>query len=110
MTRVNVIDGAELDAAQRASGRSYHEFLRAPSMSAGIYRIAVGGADTQRPHTEDELYHVISGRALFVAGGERRDVRPGTVIFVAGGEPHHFADVREELVLLVFFAPAEGAP
>jgi mannose-6-phosphate isomerase-like protein (cupin superfamily) len=110
MSRVHVIDGDEIDAAQRASGRAYHEFLRVASMSAGIYRIPVGGVDAQRPHTEDEVYHVIAGRGVFIAGGERRAVRPGTVIFVAGGEPHHFEDIVEELVVLVFFAPPEGAP
>lgn len=109
MTRVHVIDGAELDAAQRASGRSYHEFLRVPALSAGLYRLPAGATDAQRPHTEDEVYHVIAGRAHFVADGEDYEVGPGTVIYVAGGEAHHFVDIQEELVVLVFFAPAEGA-
>jgi mannose-6-phosphate isomerase-like protein (cupin superfamily) len=109
MSRVHVIDGSVLETAQRASGKAYHEFLRVPSLSVGIYRLPAGAADAQRPHAEDEVYHVMSGRARFAAGGELRDVGPGTVIFVAGGEPHHFVDIAEELVLLVFFAPPEGS-
>lgn len=109
MTRVHIIDADELSDAQRASGRSYHEFLRVPALSVGLYRMAVGAADAQRPHGQDEVYHVIAGRGRFVADGEQREVSAGTVIYVAAGEPHHFADVTEELVVLVFFAPAEGA-
>lgn len=48
---------------QNQSGQDYLEFLRVPSLSAGLYMLAAGAADTQEPHTEDEIYYVISGRA-----------------------------------------------
>ena len=46
-----------------------------------------------------------SGRAFIVTPDGKEPVGPGDVLFVAAGEPHHFADVTEDLALLVFFAP-----
>ncbi len=99
---------ADVEAARAASGERYHEFLRVPDLSAGIYVIEAGGTDPQSPHTEDELYYVISGRAIVSVGAETRPVIPGSLIFVAAGVPHRFHDIAERLELLVAFGPAEG--
>jgi mannose-6-phosphate isomerase-like protein (cupin superfamily) len=37
------------------------------------------------------------------------EVAAGDVLFVPMKEPHRFHDIREDLELLVFFAPAEGS-
>lgn len=87
----------------------YHELFRAVDMSAGVYRIAAGSEDAQRPHTEDELYFVLAGRARFTSGGETVAVAPGDVLYVPARERHRFHDVEGELALLVVFGPAEGA-
>jgi quercetin dioxygenase-like cupin family protein len=93
---------------QRAgSGRTYREFLRVPAMSAGLYVLPAGSTDHQKPHREDEIYHVIRGRARFKAGIEDKEVSAGTVIFVAAEVGHRFYDISEELTVFVFFAPAE---
>ncbi len=89
------------------SERPYLEFLRKSSMSAGIYVLPLGGVDGQEPHTEDELYYVVSGRATIMVSGENRPVQAGSAVFVAANEQHRFHSIEEELVLLVFFAPAE---
>ena len=86
----------------------YHEFLRAPSMSLGIYTLAVGATDPQLPHTEDEVYYVASGRGQIQVMGEDRPVQSGSIIFVKAGDDHRFHSITEDLTLLVFFAPAEG--
>ena len=52
-----------LGEQRSASAKAYLEFLRAPAMSAGIYVLAPGQTDRQRPHREDELYYVVRGRA-----------------------------------------------
>lgn len=77
-------------------------------MSAGLYALAVGATDTQRPHHEDEIYYVIRGRGRFRAGDQNTDVSPGSVLFVAAEVEHNFYDIAEELAVLVFFAPAES--
>lgn len=101
-------DLAELRRAQEAGGRLYHEFLRAPSMSAGLYRLPAGGTDPQAPHREDELYVVVSGRARLIVGEASREMGPGSVAFVAAGVPHRFVDIREDLEVYVVFAPPES--
>jgi mannose-6-phosphate isomerase-like protein (cupin superfamily) len=77
-------------------------------MSAGLYMLPAGSADPQKPHKEDEMYYVVRGRAWIRVGSEDRVVSAGSVIFVAAEVDHRFHDTAEELVILVFFAPAES--
>jgi mannose-6-phosphate isomerase-like protein (cupin superfamily) len=97
----------DLISRLRQEGDHYHEFLRAPSLSAGVYHLPAGGTDPQQPHTEDEVYYVVSGQALIRVGDEDRPVSAGSVVFVAAEVEHHFHSITEALVILVFFAPAE---
>jgi len=90
------------------SGKSYREFLRVPAMSAGLYVLAAGATDLQRPHHEDEIYYVVRGKGRFRAGDEHQKISAGSVLFVAAEVEHHFYDIAEELAVLVFFAPAES--
>jgi mannose-6-phosphate isomerase-like protein (cupin superfamily) len=46
---------------------------------------------------------------MFEAEGRRVAVEPGMVIFVPMAEEHRFADVTQDLALLVVFGPAEGS-
>lgn len=98
---------ANLMQAREHSGRLYHEFLRVPAMSAGIYQLAAGAADPQQPHTEDELYYIVAGRARLRVGDEDTVVAPGSLVFVAANVEHRFHTIAEDLTVLVFFAPAE---
>jgi mannose-6-phosphate isomerase-like protein (cupin superfamily) len=97
----------DLEAARSASGRLYHEFLSVPDLSGGLYVLDAGATDPQSPHTEDELYVVMSGRGTVFVGGETRPIQTGSVIFVAAHVEHRFIDIEERLVLLVMFGPAE---
>jgi quercetin dioxygenase-like cupin family protein len=102
-------DIEQVAAERAASGRLYREFLRRPSLSAGLYEMAAGSEDPQKPHAEDEVYYVLRGRARFRSGGEDRPVAAGAVLFVPAGEEHRFHAITEGLSLLVLFAPAEGS-
>ena len=57
------------------------------------------------PHTEDEIYYVVSGAARIQVGEDDREIAPGSVIFVETGEQHRFHSITETLTLLVVFAP-----
>lgn len=92
-------------ATRRASVGRYAEFLKAATLHAGVYELEAGAEDHQKPHDDDEIYYVISGRASFQVQGDSRPVQPGDVIFVAAGEPHRFEDIEENLKLLVVFGP-----
>lgn len=97
---------ADVNLAHAAAGQMWHEFLRVPHLSAGLYVIPVGGDDPQSPHHEDEVYFVLSGRGTLRAGDREFPAEPGSILYVAREVPHRFHDVAEELRVLVFFAPA----
>ncbi len=106
------MDAYELDGLaneRRQSGERYLEFIRASTLSTGIYELRAGGADPQRPHTEDEVYYVVRGRASIHVASEDRPVQPGTVVFVAAGAEHRFHSIEEDLTVLVVFAPPRGS-
>ena len=98
-----------LEEQRATTGKAYLEFLRAPAMSAGLYVLPAGGTDAQSPHHEDEIYYVVRGRARMRVGTESQPVGAGSVIFVEKQVEHRFYEIAEELVVLVFFAPAETA-
>lgn len=100
---------ARLLDMHRAAEGPYLEFIRSGALSAGLYFLPAGAVDEQGPHSEDEVYVVIAGGALFTAGEATREVRAGDVLFVAAGVPHRFHDISEELRLIVVFAPPEGS-
>jgi oxalate decarboxylase/phosphoglucose isomerase-like protein (cupin superfamily) len=97
------------------------EQLRVPDLSVGTYSIPAGGIDDQEPHTEDEIYVIMTGRATLIAGSglvsepwsasgsgpDRVPIAPGSVVYVPAGEVHRFVDITEDLAALVLFAPAE---
>ena len=99
---------SQLISERKRSERLYLEFFRKPSLSMGVYELVAGSLDPQKPHTEDEVYYVVRGRATAQVGQEARPVQEGSIIFVAANVEHRFHTITEDLTLLVFFAPAES--
>jgi mannose-6-phosphate isomerase-like protein (cupin superfamily) len=93
--------------------KPYLEFLRVPSLSVGIYVLEAGAKDNQKPHHEDEVYYVASGRAKMrteVDGVEKTfNVDPGSIIFIPARMNHYFYDIIQRLAVLVFFSSAAGS-
>ena len=90
---------------QRAgSEHAWLEFLDTDRLSCGIYALPKDGTDGQSPHTEDEIYYVLKGRAGLTVGTQELKVEPGSVVFVKRASYHRFHDIEEDLELLVFFA------
>ena len=102
-------DLATIETARATDGQLYREFLRVPDLSAGLYVLAAGAADPQSPHSEDELYYVVSGRCAVTVGNETSEVSAGSLVFVAASVPHRFHAITERLQILAVFGPAEGA-
>lgn len=98
---------ADLLHARAQGDEPYLEFLRVPSMSAGIYELAAGAVDRQQPHTEDELYYIVSGKATLLMGDTDVPVEAGSLVFVPANMVHRFHSITEALRVLVLFAPAE---
>jgi quercetin dioxygenase-like cupin family protein len=106
---MRAFDLSVLSAEQERAGKAWLEFLRVPSLSMGVYHLEAGQEDRQQPHTEDEVYYVVAGRAKFRAGAEVQEARPGAILFVERLVEHRFFDITEDLTVLVFFAPPEGS-
>jgi mannose-6-phosphate isomerase-like protein (cupin superfamily) len=106
---MRIIEGAGVWRSPTGAETDWVEQLRVPDLSVGTYCIAAGGVDDQSPHTEDEIYVVTAGRATIVTPAGSAEVGPGAVIFVPAGEEHRFANVTEDLALLVVFGPAYGS-
>ncbi|WP_167475431.1 cupin domain-containing protein [Nocardia arthritidis] len=98
----------ELDADRHAKDVAYLEFLRERTMSAGLYGLDVLGTDPQGPHTEDEVYIVLSGRATITVGSETAEVVHGSVVYVPAGVTHRFHNISEDLRVVAVFTPPES--
>ena len=100
---------ASVEAERAAEHKRYLEFLRLPAMSSGLYVLEAGADDQQRPHAEDEIYYVLRGHGRMRVASEDFAVLPGQLIFVPAKVEHRFHSIREQLELLVVFAPAESS-
>jgi mannose-6-phosphate isomerase-like protein (cupin superfamily) len=103
---VKAFEISQLDPQPRDSdGHGYIDFLASDRLSVGLAIWPRATTDRQRPHVEDEVYYVISGRGTINVDGEDRPVEPGSLVFVAAGVKHRFHDIDEDLRVLVFWAP-----
>jgi mannose-6-phosphate isomerase-like protein (cupin superfamily) len=104
---MNAYEMTDLIEQRMRIEKLYLEFLRVPDLSLGLYQLPAGGTDPQSPHTEDEVYYVVSGMAKIKVADEDRIVQQGSVIYVAKNVEHRFHSIEQDLTVLVFFAPAE---
>lgn len=103
---MQVIEGAGIyTPAKDGEPNHWIEQLVSNDLSVGTYSIPAGGLDDQRPHYEDEIYVVTTGRATLVTDSGSADVRPGSVVFVPAREKHQYTNIREDLTLIVIVAP-----
>ena len=98
---------AQLISQRESSNKLYLEFLKVPDLSMGLYVLPTGGTDPQSPHTEDEVYYVVSGKAQILVADENREVQAGSIVYVAKNVAHRFHSIEKELTVVVFFAPSE---
>jgi mannose-6-phosphate isomerase-like protein (cupin superfamily) len=107
---VEAFEIPQLDPQPRDSdGHGYTDFLASDKLSVGVAIWPRGTSDRQRPHHEDEVYYVISGRATINVAGEDRPVQPGSLVFVRAEVEHRFHDIEEDLRVLVFWAPPHSS-
>ena len=74
-----------------------------------VVYFAPRGRDHQTSHAQDELYVVLSGSGVFVAGDERVAFGPGDVLFVPANVRHRFEDFDDDLATwAIFWGPTGG--
>jgi mannose-6-phosphate isomerase-like protein (cupin superfamily) len=88
-------------------GEPFASVLGHGTMSVEVF--APRGHDAQEPHTQDELYFVVSGRAEFFHEAEHYSVSAGDVMFVPAYDRHHFEAISNDFVTwVVFWGPTGG--
>jgi quercetin dioxygenase-like cupin family protein len=97
---------SRLEAEREVEKKMYLQFLSEKRLSVGLYKLKAGEVDPQKPHTEDEVYYVVRGKAVIQVGKEKQAVIPGSIVYAEAGVDHTFRDIKEDLEVLVFFAPA----
>ncbi len=102
---MDAFDMSEIVEGHEKNGELYHEFIRAERLSVGLYVLGAGATDPQSPHTEDEIYYIVSGAATIEVAGENRPVSAGSVIYVDAHVDHRFHSITEDLSVIVVFAP-----
>lgn len=100
------LDQLELERA--ANNGAYLRFLNERNLSVGLYALAPGEQDPQRPQPQDVVFFVVSGRGLLTVGTETTTVARGSVVYVPGGVPRRFHHITEDLRVMVVFSPPEG--
>ena len=102
---MDVFDLAQIVGGHSENGERYHEFFKAKRLSVGLYVLKAGETDLQSPHTEDEIYYIVSGAGTIEIDGEHREVIAGAVIYVEEHVTHRFHTITEDLRIIVVFAP-----
>lgn len=100
MTHASALDA--LDELEDGSS-GYAELLDKESLTVEVARHKAGNAEPKNPHTEDELYYVISGSGKIRVGDSDHSLESGDTVFVEQGLEHDFFDIEEDLVTLIVF-------
>ncbi len=102
---MDAFDMPQIAEAHRRSGELYHEFIRANPLRVGLYILEAGATDPQSPHTEDEIYYIVSGSAMVQVAEQDRPVSAGSVVYVDEHVEHRFHSITEDLNIIVVFDP-----
>jgi mannose-6-phosphate isomerase-like protein (cupin superfamily) len=100
-----------LTDAKAALAEELHPYLTLfEREDARVLLFAPRGEDVQTPHTQDELYVIVSGSGTFRRGEETTSFAPGDVLFVPARMPHKFEKFSDDLVIwVVFYGPQKSA-
>jgi mannose-6-phosphate isomerase-like protein (cupin superfamily) len=92
--------------AQWPMGERFAQAFAHGSMSVEIY--APIGSDPQTPHSQDELYFILSGSGTLLIAGEHYPFVPGDGFFVAAGVEHRFERFSADFSCWVVFWGPDG--
>jgi mannose-6-phosphate isomerase-like protein (cupin superfamily) len=87
-------------------GEPFAAAIKHGSMLLEVF--APRGSDRQSPHSQDEIYIVVSGTAELDRAGERMPARVGDALFVAAGVEHKFYGMSDDFITWVVLWGPEG--
>ena len=82
-------------------GKQFLETFRKGNFSAEIYK--PDKVDLQQPHTQDEIYVIISGSGMFQNGEEHYPIKATDLVFVPAFVEHRFYDFTGDFSTWVVF-------
>ena len=87
------------------------EALRAVMLlsDSRLHVLPAGARDPQQPHASNEIYYVVSGRAVMQVGERRVPVERGSTVYVKAGTQHGFRDIAEDLVASTIFTSGSSS-
>jgi mannose-6-phosphate isomerase-like protein (cupin superfamily) len=97
----------QLDAAKTlkllptVDGKLFLETFRKGNFSIEIYK--PNKVDLQQPHSQDEIYVIISGTGMFQNGEEHYAFKANDLIFVPAFVEHRFYDFSDDFCTWVVF-------
>ncbi len=83
------------------TGSPFMEIFRKGNVSVEMYKPVK--VDLQTPHTQDELYVIVSGSGMFQNGEEHYPFQANDLIFVPAFTEHRFYDFTEDFSTWVVF-------
>ena len=100
------VSTADLLDALDGDGTTHREVLETEDVTVELGRYPSGEAAPKNPHTEDEIYYIVSGSGKLRVGDETHTIDAGDVVHVERGLEHDFFDIDEEIVALIVFTSA----
>jgi mannose-6-phosphate isomerase-like protein (cupin superfamily) len=90
-----------VDKLAQTTDKPFVELLKNGSMSVEYF--APKNIDTQQPHSQDEIYVIVSGTSLFCRNSETISCKTGDIIFVPKGMEHRFINFSNDFATWVIF-------
>ncbi len=88
------------------SKQKFIQFFSKGSLIIELYKPDT--SDKQQPHTRDEIYVIVSGKAMFYNEGVIVDVSANDCLHVPAFAEHRFFNFSEDFVTWVVFYGPEG--
>jgi mannose-6-phosphate isomerase-like protein (cupin superfamily) len=90
-----------IEQLKKEKNRTFTLMMTDGSMSVEYFAPKI--TDTQQPHTQDELYVIVSGKSELYRDGETISCNKGDVIFVPADMEHHFINFSPDFATWVIF-------
>lgn len=90
-----------LEKLPTSEGKHFIEAFRKGNLSIEMFKPEK--VDLQTPHTQDELYVIVSGTGVFKNGEENYPFKANDMIFVPAFVEHRFYDFTDDFCTWVVF-------
>lgn len=90
-----------LNQLPTVEGKHFIEAFRKGNLSIEIYKPEK--VDLQTPHTQDEIYVIVSGSGMFKNGDDHYPFKTNDLIFVPAYVNHRFYDFTDDFSTWVIF-------